>query len=82
MSYNYVDSKLEMPEQITTDIINENFEQNNEYNFNLNEFHVDTNNEERINLENIIKKEFMGLKNRKENNKKILILMILILEIK
>jgi len=48
----------------------------------LNEFHVDTNNEERINLENIIKKEFMGLKNRKENNKKILILMILILEIK
>ncbi len=82
MSYNYVDSKLEMPEQITTDIINENFEQNNEYNFNLNEFHVDTNNEERINLENIIQKEFMGLKNRKENNKKILILMILILEIK
>jgi len=71
MSCNYVDSKLEMPEQITTDIINENIEQSNEYNFNLNEFHVGTNNEEKINLENIIKKEFMGLRNRKENNKNI-----------
>ena len=71
MSCNYVDSKLEIPEQITTDIINENIEQSNEYNFNLNEFHVGTNNEEKINLENIIKKEFMGLKSRKENNKNI-----------
>ena len=61
MSCNYVDSKLEIPEQITTDIINENIEQSNEYNFNLNEFHVGTNNEEKINLENIINKEFMGL---------------------
>ena len=59
MSCNYIDNKIELPEQITTDIINENNENSNGCDFNLKEFHESVSDGDKLNLENIIKKKFM-----------------------
>ena len=59
MSCNYIDNKIEIPEQITTDIINENNENSNGCDFNLKEFHESVSDGDKLNLENIIKKKFM-----------------------
>ena len=68
MSCNYMDSNTEISEKINAEIITENYENNNEYNFNLNELHGETSNDKKHNFE-FIKKNFMkGKKNTTVNN--------------
>ena len=55
VSCNYIENNNEIPEKINTDIINENNDYSRKYNFILNEFHGGTNNENKLNLEKLIK---------------------------
>ena len=70
---NYLDNNIIISEKIDAEIINENYENNNEYNFNIKELHGGVNNEKEYNIK-FIKNNFMKEKkndngNNNNNNK-------------
>ena len=73
MNCNYKDNNIIISEKIDAEIINENYENNNEYNFNIKELHGGVNNEKEYNIK-FIKNNFMKEKkndngNNNNNNK-------------
>ena len=70
MSCNYMDSNIEISEKINAEIINENYENNNEYDFNLNDLHEETN-EKKHNFEYIKNNLMKGKTTNNVNNNTI-----------
>ena len=74
MSCNYIDINNENTEteKINSDIISENDEYSSKYNFKLNDFHQNSNKEDKLNLEKIIKnlEDDTIINNNKDDNEK------------
>ena len=74
MSCNYIDINNETTEteKINSDVINENDEYSSKYNFKLNDFHQNSNKEDKLNLEKIIKnlEDDTIINNNKDDNDK------------